>query len=185
MGEARRADPQGNKYVIARLPDGNFAPALPRRGVHTGPGPRGKRPADATSPWTEKLSAAARVLVSQEADIADSDVYADPAIYPDASLTDHIICVIPFTLIVAPGVPVLSLTHQQVIDIFSTGKIRNWKDVNGPNIKTSLETMGAFVTGRVTNPIKFSASSHDGMKGSRIYTIKGGKFTKTTGFVVP
>ncbi len=73
-------------------------------------------------------------LVNQEADIADSDVYADPAIYPDPSLTDHIICVIPFALVVAPDIPVLSLTHQQVIDIFSTGKIRNWKEVNGPNL---------------------------------------------------
>lgn len=59
------------------------------------------------------------------------------------------------------------------------------KDVTGPNIKTSLETMPAFLTGRVTNPIKFSTKSHDGMKGSRIYTIRSGKFTKTTGFVVP
>lgn len=63
--------------------------------------------------------------------------------------------------------------------------IAHRKDVTGPNIKTSLETMGAVLTGRVTNPIKFNATSHDGMKGSRIYTIKSGKFTKTTGFVVP
>ena len=63
--------------------------------------------------------------------------------------------------------------------------ITDKKDLNGPNIKTSLETMGAVVTGRVTSPIKFSKTSHDGMKGSRIYTIKDGKFTKTTGFVVP
>jgi branched-chain amino acid transport system substrate-binding protein len=63
--------------------------------------------------------------------------------------------------------------------------ISDKKDVTGPNIRTSLETMGAFVTGKVTSPIKFSATSHDGMKGSRIYTIKAGKFTKTTGFVVP
>jgi hypothetical protein len=27
--------------------------------------------------------------------------------------------------------------------------------------------------------------AHDGMKGSRIYTVKGGKFVKTTGFLLP
>jgi branched-chain amino acid transport system substrate-binding protein len=66
--------------------------------------------------------------------------------------------------------------------------IKKRQDVNGPNIKAALETMPAFLTGGVTFPIKFRASgnlAHDGMKGSRIYTIKNGKFTKTTGFVVP
>ena len=66
--------------------------------------------------------------------------------------------------------------------------IRAKKSVTGPNIKEALETMPAFLTGKVTFPIKFRAAgsvAHDGMKGSRIYTVKGGKFTKTTGFVVP
>jgi branched-chain amino acid transport system substrate-binding protein len=66
--------------------------------------------------------------------------------------------------------------------------IKKRQAVNGPNIKAALETMPAFLTGGVTFPIKFRASgnlAHDGMKGSRIYTIRNGKFTKTTGFVVP
>jgi branched-chain amino acid transport system substrate-binding protein len=66
--------------------------------------------------------------------------------------------------------------------------IKAKKDVTGPNIKAQLESQKAFLTGGVTFPIKFGSSgnvAHDGMKGSRIYTVKGGKFVKATGFVVP
>ncbi len=66
--------------------------------------------------------------------------------------------------------------------------LRAKKDVTGPNIKDALESMPAFVTGKVTFPIKFRAQgnvAHDGMKGSRVYTIRNGKFVKTTGFVLP
>ena len=73
-------------------------------------------------------------VTSQQADIGDSDIYADPAQYPDPNLTDHIVCVIPFTMIVGPGVTVRSLTQQQIIDIFSTGKIHNWSEVGGANL---------------------------------------------------
>jgi phosphate transport system substrate-binding protein len=69
-----------------------------------------------------------------QADIGDSDIYADPAIYPDPNLTDHIVCVIPFTMIVNSGINITSLTQQQIIDIFSTGKIRNWQQVGGPDL---------------------------------------------------
>ncbi len=51
-----------------------------------------------------------KAVTSQQADIGDSDVYADPAIYSDPNLTDHIVCVIPFAMVVAPDIPVLSLT---------------------------------------------------------------------------
>jgi phosphate transport system substrate-binding protein len=77
-----------------------------------------------------------RAVTGQQghADIGASDIYADPAIYPDPNLTDHIVCVIPFTMIVNPGVNVTSLTQQQIIDIFSTGQIRNWRQVGGPDL---------------------------------------------------
>ena len=66
--------------------------------------------------------------------------------------------------------------------------IKAKKPVNGQNIKEALETMPAYLTGKVTFPIKFRASgntAHDGMKGSRVYTIKNGKFVTSTGFVLP
>jgi phosphate transport system substrate-binding protein len=65
--------------------------------------------------------------------IGDSDIYADPALYPDPDLTDHIICVTPFIMIVHPDVTIKNLTNQQIIDIFSTGKITNWNQISGGN----------------------------------------------------
>lgn len=73
-------------------------------------------------------------VTGHKADIGDSDVYADPAVYPDPNLTDHIVGVVPFTMIVGPGVSITTLTRQQIIDIFSTGKLRNWRDLRGPNL---------------------------------------------------
>ena len=53
-------------------------------------------------------------------------------LYPDPNLTDHIVCVVAFTLIVDPQVGITSLTTQQILAIF-TGKITNWKAVGGPD----------------------------------------------------
>ncbi len=75
-----------------------------------------------------------KAVTSQNADIGDSDVYADPALYPDPNLTDHIVCVVPFTMIVNADIGISSLKRQQIIDIFSTRKIRNWKEVGGPDL---------------------------------------------------
>jgi phosphate transport system substrate-binding protein len=75
-----------------------------------------------------------QAVTTHQADIGDSDIYADPATYPDPDLTDHLVCIIPFTMIASPGVTIPSLTKQQIIDIFSTGIIRNWKQVGGPDL---------------------------------------------------
>jgi phosphate transport system substrate-binding protein len=73
-------------------------------------------------------------VTSHISDIGDSDIYADPARFPDPTLTDHLVCVIPFTMITNRDVGISSLTTQQIIDIFSTGTIRNWQQVGGPNL---------------------------------------------------
>jgi phosphate transport system substrate-binding protein len=72
---------------------------------------------------------------SGQADIGDSDIYADPAEYPDPNLTDHLVCVVPFAMIVNPSVTVSTLTRDQIIKIFSTREITNWKDVGGPDLR--------------------------------------------------
>jgi phosphate transport system substrate-binding protein len=71
---------------------------------------------------------------NHQADIGDSDIYADPALYPDPNLTDHLVCVIPFTMITHPGVSITSLKREEIIKIFSTGEITNWNQVGGPNL---------------------------------------------------
>jgi phosphate transport system substrate-binding protein len=68
---------------------------------------------------------------SHKVDIGDSDIYADPANYPDPNLTDHLICVIPFTMIVSSDIPVTDLSISDIIDIFAIGKITNWNQIKG------------------------------------------------------
>jgi len=74
-----------------------------------------------------------KAVTNHQADIGDSDIYADPALYPDPNLTDHIVCVNMFTLIVNPHITFSSLTTQQIIAIF-TGKGMNWKAFGGPDL---------------------------------------------------
>ena len=68
------------------------------------------------------------------ADIGESDVYADPTLYPNPNLTDHIVCIVPFAIIVNSAISLASLTQQQLTDIFSTGKLHNWQELGGPDL---------------------------------------------------
>jgi phosphate transport system substrate-binding protein len=74
-------------------------------------------------------------VTSHKVDIGDSDVYADPGTYPDPTLTDHLVAVVAFTMIVNPDVTkVASLTTDQIIGIFSTSEYTNWSQVGGPDL---------------------------------------------------
>jgi phosphate transport system substrate-binding protein len=73
-------------------------------------------------------------VTAQKVDIGDSDIYADPAIYPDPNLTDHLVCVIPFTMIVSSDVNIPNLTMADIVNIFATGKITNWEQIGGPDL---------------------------------------------------
>lgn len=76
-------------------------------------------------------------------DIGSSDVFAEEKL--DAAtakkLVDHKVCVITMAAIVNNAVSssVKSLTKQQLIDVFS-GKIKNWKEVGGPDTAILLVT---------------------------------------------
>lgn len=72
---------------------------------------------------------------SHKVDIGDSDVYADPGTYPDPTLTDHLVAVVPFTMIVNLDVTrVASLTTDQLIGIYSTSEYTNWSQLGGPDL---------------------------------------------------
>ncbi|MBU3184485.1 phosphate ABC transporter substrate-binding protein [Clostridium estertheticum] len=71
-------------------------------------------------------------------EIGNSDIYAkDKAGIDAAALTDTKVCVIGFAAVTNPKVKVESLTKKQLIDIF-TGKIKNWKEVGGADIKVTI-----------------------------------------------
>jgi branched-chain amino acid transport system substrate-binding protein len=59
------------------------------------------------------------------------------------------------------------------------------KEVNGPNIKTALETMPAIGTGGVTAPIKFSNGYHAGQRGSRVFQVVRGRFRQIAPLTTP
>jgi branched-chain amino acid transport system substrate-binding protein len=59
------------------------------------------------------------------------------------------------------------------------------KTVDGPNIKSTLETMPTFDTGGVTAKIKFRPSYHAGQRSSRVFQVQRGRFRQVAGFTVP
>ncbi|MGZ3496699.1 MAG: phosphate ABC transporter substrate-binding protein [Vulcanimicrobiaceae bacterium] len=78
-----------------------------------------------------------RVGITQAAQggvqIGDSDIPAPDQ--PD--LVDHKVAVVPFAVVVNPEAGVKNLTVQQIRDIFS-GKVTNWKQVGGANLKITI-----------------------------------------------
>jgi branched-chain amino acid transport system substrate-binding protein len=52
--------------------------------------------------------------------------------------------------------------------------------VTGDSIKQALEEMDAFDTGGVSATVDFTATSHAGMKGSKLYEAKDGTWTELT-----
>ena len=58
-------------------------------------------------------------------------------------------------------------------------------EVTGDTVKTALEELPSFDTGGISAPIDFSAESHAGMPGSKIYEVKDGKWTEATDLLTP
>ncbi|HEY7348376.1 MAG TPA: substrate-binding domain-containing protein [Ktedonobacterales bacterium] len=74
-------------------------------------------------------------LVHQQADIAATIVYADPAAISAEHMLDQLVCIVPFFIIAHPDVSLPSLSREQIRGIFSTGAITNWKQLGGPDQK--------------------------------------------------
>jgi phosphate transport system substrate-binding protein len=75
-------------------------------------------------------------VASGAVDIGNSDVALDPKLN-DKGLVEHKLVGIPFVFVVNKEVKVDNLTTQQYVDIM-TGKITNWKDVGGQDLKITL-----------------------------------------------
>jgi branched-chain amino acid transport system substrate-binding protein len=59
------------------------------------------------------------------------------------------------------------------------------KRVDGPSIKSMLETMPTYDSGGVTAKVKFSPSYHAGQRSSRVFQVQRGRFRQVAGFTVP
>ena len=79
-----------------------------------------------------------KLVLEGSVEIGNSDIYAkDKAGIDAAALKDHKVCVIGVAAVTNPKSKVESLTKQQLIGIF-TGKIKNWKEVGGADLKITV-----------------------------------------------
>ncbi len=79
-----------------------------------------------------------KLVLEGSVEIGNSDIYAkDKEGIDAAALKDNKVCVIGISAVTNPKSKVESLTKAQLIDIF-TGKIKNWKEVGGADMKITV-----------------------------------------------
>ena len=111
-------------------------------------------------------------------DIGNSDVFAEEKLPADQAkeLVDHKVCVVGFATVVNPKVTVDNLTSQQLIDIF-TGKITNWKDVGGSDMKIVILNRPASSGTRATFK-KYALKGADEASGTALTEESSGAIKK-------
>jgi phosphate transport system substrate-binding protein len=111
-------------------------------------------------------------------DIGNSDVFAEEKLPADqaSALVDHKVCVVGFATVVNPKVTVDNLTEKQLIDIF-TGRITNWKDVGGSDMKIVILNRPASSGTRATFK-KYALQGADEASGQSLTEESSGAIKK-------
>ncbi|SHF89461.1 phosphate ABC transporter substrate-binding protein, PhoT family [Caldanaerobius fijiensis DSM 17918] len=111
--------------------------------------------------------------------IGNSDIFAEEKLDATAAkqLVDHKVAVVGFATIVNPKITIDNLTKQQLIDIF-TGKIKNWKDVGGPDQKIVVINRPTSSGTRVTFK-KYALDGKEEAQGLALTEDSSGAVKKT------
>jgi len=111
-------------------------------------------------------------------DIGNSDIFANEKTGIDAAtLTDHKVAVVGFAAIANEKVKVDNLTKAQLIDIF-TGKVTNWKEVGGDDIKIQVINRPKS-SGTRASFKKYGLDGKDEVEGVALTEDSSGAVSKT------
>jgi len=111
--------------------------------------------------------------------IGNSDVFAEEKLPADQAklLVDHKVCVVAIAAVVNEKVTVTNLTKAQLIDIF-TGKVKNWKEVGGNDMKIVILNRPTSSGTRATFK-KYALDKKDEAQGTALTADSSGSISKT------
>lgn len=112
--------------------------------------------------------------------IGNSDVFAEEKLPADqaSTLKDNKVCVVGFAAVINQKVTgVDSLTKEQLVGIF-TGKIKNWKEVNGNDLPIKILNRPATSGTRATFK-KYALGGQEEAQGTALTEDSSGAVSKT------
>lgn len=117
-------------------------------------------------------------VAAGNAQLGNSDVFAEEKLPADQAkdLVDHKVAVVGFAAVTNNKVKVDNLTKQQLIDIF-TGKITNWKEVGGDDMKIVILNRPASSGTRATFK-KYALDNKEEATGSALTEDSSGAVAK-------
>ncbi|HEY5561165.1 MAG TPA: phosphate ABC transporter substrate-binding protein [Clostridiaceae bacterium] len=118
-------------------------------------------------------------IAAGSVDIGNSDLVAADKLTADqaSGLVDHTVCVVGFAAIVNSKVTVTDLKKADLIGIF-TGKIKNWKEVGGADLKITIVNRPAS-SGTRANFKKYALDGNEEVQGVALTEDASGTVKKT------